>query len=50
VGKVAEPEDIAAYGPLSRGPEVPWGNNAGYVEDEVAQMAHRLAVKAVTTP
>jgi hypothetical protein len=50
-GRLVDPEDIAQYGPLSRGPETSGeaGNNAGYPEDEVVRMAHTLAVKAVTT-
>ena len=49
--RLIDPEDLAQYGPLSRGPETSGeaGNNAGYPEDEVVRMAHTLAVKAVTT-
>jgi hypothetical protein len=50
-GRLADPEDIARYGPLSRGLETHGGIDAtgDYFEEEVARMAHTLAVKAVTT-
>ena len=48
--RLIDPEDLAQYGPLSRGPETSGeAGNAGYPEDEVVRMAHTLAVKAVTT-
>jgi hypothetical protein len=50
-GRLADPEDIARYGPLSR-PNVrhgKTGDTGEYSENEVAQMAHTLAVKAITT-
>jgi hypothetical protein len=51
-GRLADPEDIARYGPLSRPTNVrhgKTGDTGEYPENEVAQMAHTLAVKAVTT-
>jgi hypothetical protein len=41
------------YGPLSQRPNVRHGNTGDtgdYPPEEVAQMAHSLAVKAITTP
>ena len=52
-GRLADPKDIARYGPLSQSPNVRHGNtgdNGDYSPEEVAQMAHSLAVKAITTP
>jgi hypothetical protein len=52
-GRLADPEDIARYGPLSRSPNVRHRNTgdiSDYPPEEVAQMAHSLAVKAITTP
>jgi hypothetical protein len=52
-GRLADPEDIARHGPLSRSPNVRHGNTGDtgdYPAEEVAQMAHSLAVKAITTP
>jgi hypothetical protein len=52
-GRLADPEDIARYGPLSQSPNVRHGNTGDtgdYPPEEVAQMAHSLAVKAITTP
>jgi hypothetical protein len=48
---LADPEDIARYGPLSRSNvrHGKTGDTGEYPENEVAQMAHTLAVKAVTT-
>jgi hypothetical protein len=51
-GRLADPEDIARFGPLSS-PNVRHGNTGDtgdYPPDEVAQIAHSLAVKAITTP
>ena len=50
-GRLADPEDIVRFGPLSRGIETNGGTDANveYSEEEVARMAHTLAVKAVTT-
>ena len=51
-GRLADPEDIARFGPLSS-PNVRHGNTGDtgdYPPEEVAQMAHSLAVKAITTP
>ena len=51
-GRLADPEDIARYGPLSRSSNVrhgKTGDTGEYPENEVAQMAYTLAVKAVTT-
>jgi hypothetical protein len=51
-GRLADPEDIARYGPLSRPSNVihrKTGDTGEYPENEVAQMAHTLAVKAATT-
>jgi hypothetical protein len=50
--RLADPEDIARYGPLSQSPNVRHGiggDTGAYSSDEVEQMAHTLAVKAVTT-
>jgi hypothetical protein len=52
-GRLADPEDIARYGPLLQSPNVRHGNTGDtgdYPPEEVAQMAHSLAVKAITTP
>src|SRR5262249_51650653 len=52
-GRLADPKDIARYGPLSQSPNVRHGNigdTGDYSPEEVAQMAHSLAVKAITTP
>jgi hypothetical protein len=52
-GRLADPEDIARYGPLSQSPNVrhgTTGDTGDYPPEEVAQMAHSLAVKAITTP
>ena len=51
-GRLADPEDIARFGPLSS-PNVRQGNTGDtgdYPSEEVAQMAHSLAVKAITNP
>jgi hypothetical protein len=51
-GRLADPEDIARYGPLSPPSNVrhgKTGDTGEYPENEVAQMAHTLAVKAITT-
>jgi hypothetical protein len=51
--RLTDPEDIARYGPLSQSPNVRHGNTGDtgdYPPEEVAQMAHSLAVKAITTP
>jgi hypothetical protein len=51
--RLADPEDIARYGPLSQSPNVRHGNTGDtgdYAPEEVVQMAHSLAVKAITTP
>ena len=52
-GRLADPEDIARYGPLSRSPNArhtKTGDAGDYPSEEVAQMAHSLAVKAITSP
>jgi hypothetical protein len=52
-GRLADPEDIARHGPLLQSPNVRDGNigdTGDYPPEEVAQMAHSLAVKAITTP
>ena len=52
-GRLADPEDIARYGPVSQSPNVRHantGDTGDYPAEEVAQMAHSLAVKAITTP
>ena len=52
-GRLADPEDIARHGPLSRSPNArhaATGDTGDYPPDEVAEMAHSLAVKAITTP
>ena len=49
--RLANPEDIARYGPLS--PNVRHGNTGDtgdHPSEEVARMAHLLAVKAITSP
>jgi hypothetical protein len=48
--RLADAEDIARYGPLSRSPNVGHDDTADYPSEEVAQMAHSLAVKAITNP
>jgi hypothetical protein len=51
-GRLADPEDIARYGPLSRSPNVSHGkggDTGDYPSDEVGRMAYTLAVKAITT-
>ena len=51
-GRLEDPEDIAQFGPLSRvldGPPRSTAQTGEYSEDEVARMAHTLAVNAVTT-
>jgi hypothetical protein len=51
-GRLADPDDIARFGPLSS-PSVRHGNSddtGDYASEEVAQMAHSLAVKAITKP
>jgi hypothetical protein len=51
-GRLEDPEDIAQFGPLSRVLDEPsrsTGETGEYSEDEVARMAHTLAIKAVTT-
>jgi hypothetical protein len=50
--RLVDPEDIARFGPLSS-PNVRHGNTGDtgdYPSEEVAQMAHSLAVKAITNP
>jgi hypothetical protein len=52
-GRLADPEDIVRHGPLSQSPNVrhaKTGDTGDYPPEEVAQMAHSLAVKAITTP
>jgi hypothetical protein len=52
-GRLADPDDIARYGPLSRSASVRHGATGGtddYPSDEVAELALTLAVKAITTP
>jgi hypothetical protein len=49
--RLADPKDIARYGPLSRSPNVGYGDTGDtgdYPPKEVAQMAHSLAVKVIT--
>src|SRR5262245_66342714 len=49
-GRLADPEDIARFGPLSY-PNVRHGNTGDtgdYPSEEVAQMAHSLAVQEIT--
>jgi hypothetical protein len=51
-GRLVDPEDIARFGPLSS-PNVrhgDTGDTGDYPSEEVAQMAHSLAVKAITNP
>jgi hypothetical protein len=51
--RLADAEDIARHGPLSRSPNVrhgDTGDTGDYPSEEVAQMAHSLAVKAITNP
>jgi hypothetical protein len=52
-GRLADPEDIARHGPLSTSPNARHakiGDTGDYPSEEVAQMAHPLAVKGITTP
>jgi hypothetical protein len=51
-GRLVDAEDIARHGPLSQSPNVrhaKTGDIGDYPSEEVAQMAHSLAVKAITT-
>jgi hypothetical protein len=50
-GRLTDPDDIAHYGPLSRGLQDHGGTDGTgeYSEEEVERMAHMLAVKAITT-
>jgi len=51
-GRLADPKDIARFGPLAS-PNVRHGNTGDtgdYPSEEVAQMAHSLAAKAITNP
>ena len=51
-GRLADPKDIVRFGPLSS-PNVRHGNTGDtgdYPSEEVAQMAHSLAAKAITNP
>jgi len=52
-GRLADPDDIARYyGPLSQSPSAghaKTGDTGDYPSEEVAQRAHSLAVKAITT-
>ena len=49
-GRLVDPDDIAHYGPVSHaiGTERS-GRRGEYAEDEVAAMAHALAIQAVST-
>ena len=52
-GRLADPEDIARHGPLSRSPNVrhaKTGDTGAYAPEDVAQMAQSLAIKAITSP
>jgi hypothetical protein len=52
-GRLADPDDIARHGPLSRSPNARHamtGDTGEYPSEEVARMAHSLAVKAIITP
>ena len=52
-GRLADPEDIARHGPLSLSPNArhtKTGDTGDYPSEEVAHMAHSLAVKAITSP
>jgi hypothetical protein len=52
-GRLADPKDIARHGPLSPIPNArhtKTGDTGDYPSEEVAQMAHSLAVKAITIP
>ena len=51
--RLADAEDIARYGPLSRSPNVGHGDSgdtSDYPSEEVAQMAHSLAVRLKSHP
>ena len=48
-GRLVDPEDIARFGPLSS-PNLRYRDTGDYPSEEVAQMAHSLAVKAITNP
>jgi hypothetical protein len=50
-GRLVDPEDIAHFGPLCRALETngQTGDTGAYSGDEVAQMAHTLAVQAATS-
>ena len=48
-GRLVDPDDIAHYGPVSRTMGTGVGEKGEYAEDEVAAMAHALAIQAVST-
>ena len=51
--RLSDPADIALHGPLSRSPNArhaKTGDTGDYPSEEVTQMAHWLAVKAITSP
>lgn len=48
-GRLVDPDDIAHYGPVSRTMGTGVWEKEEYAEDEVAAMAHALAIKAVST-
>ena len=49
-GRLADPDDIARYGPLAttRGSEVAEPPNGPYSPDEIKEIAYALAVEAVS--
>ena len=48
-GRLVDPDDIAHYGPVSHAMGTGVGEKGEYAEDEVAAMAHALAIQAVST-
>src|SRR5215470_12421615 len=52
-GRLADPEDIARHGPLSRSPNArhtKTGDTGDYPSEEVAQMAHTLVKREAHRP
>lgn len=49
-GRLADPKDVARHGPLSRPRQQKAGDTGDYPSEQVEQMAHSLAVKAIISP
>ena len=50
-GRLADPEDIARYGPLASSPESDLAESpeGPYLSEQIKEIAYALAVEAVTT-